>query len=41
MIIHTPIDSPSRVDKKYFVFEKVLCDFWPKEAKSSAKKRMF
>ncbi len=30
--IHTPIESPSRVDIKYFVFKDVYFDFWPKEA---------
>jgi hypothetical protein len=32
MTIHTPIESSSRVGKKYFVFENVIIDFWPKEA---------
>jgi len=33
MTIHTPIESHSRVDKKYVVFENVHFDIWPKEAK--------
>ena len=37
MIIHTSIDSPSRVDKKYFVLKNVFLDFWPKEAKKERK----
>ena len=36
--IHTPIESPSRVDMKYFVLKIVYFDFWPKEDK---KQRMF
>ena len=32
MIIDTPIESPSRVDKKYVVFKNVYLDIWPKEA---------
>jgi hypothetical protein len=30
--IHTPIESPGRVDKKYFVFKNVYSDFWPKNS---------
>jgi hypothetical protein len=32
MTIHTPNESPSRVDKKYVVFKNVYCVFWPKKA---------
>jgi hypothetical protein len=32
MTIHTLIESPGRVDKKYAVIENVYCDFWPKTA---------
>ncbi len=39
--IHTPIESPSRVDMKYFVFKNVYFDFWPKEPKNCVKIRMF
>ncbi len=28
----TPMESPSRVDKKEVVFKNVYFDFWPKEA---------
>jgi hypothetical protein len=38
MAIHTPIESSIRVDKKYFVFENIYCDFWPKEAKKQREK---
>ena len=32
MKIHTPIESPSRIDKAYDVFKNVYFDFWPKKA---------
>ena len=32
MTIHSTIESPSRVDMKYVVFENIYFDFWPKEA---------
>ena len=38
MTIHTPIESPNRVDKKYVVFKNVYLDIWPKEAKKERKK---
>ena len=38
MTIHTPIESPSRVDKKYVVFKNVNIDIWPKEAQKLCKK---
>ncbi len=37
MTIHTPIESPSRVDMKYVVFKNVYLDIWPKEAKKERK----
>jgi hypothetical protein len=35
---YTPIEIPCRVDKKYYVFKNVYCDFWPKEAKKLSEK---
>jgi hypothetical protein len=35
--IHTPIESPCRVDKKYAVSKFFLSDFWPKKPKNSVK----
>ena len=32
MTIHTPIENPGLVDKKYVVFKNVNIDFWPKKA---------
>jgi hypothetical protein len=32
MTIHTPIESPCRVDKKHVVIKNVYIDFWPKIA---------
>ncbi len=37
MTIHTPFESPSRVDKKYFVFKNVYFDIRAKEAKKERK----
>ena len=37
MTIYTPIESPSRVDKKYVVFKNVFLDIWQKEAKKESK----
>jgi hypothetical protein len=32
MTIHTPIESPDRVDKNYVVLKNVYCDLWPKNS---------
>ena len=37
MTIHTPIESPCQVDKKYVVFKNVYFDIWAKEAKKERK----
>jgi hypothetical protein len=41
MTIHTPIESPGRVDKKYVDLKNLNCDFCPKKTKNSLKLRIF
>jgi hypothetical protein len=41
MTIHTPIESPYRVDLKNVVFKNVQCDSWPKNPKTCVKKSLF
>ena len=39
--IHTPIESPCRVDKKYAVLKKFYSDFRSKKPKNCFKTRIF
>ena len=41
MTIHTPIESPCRVDKKYAVLKKFYSDFRSKKPKNCFKTRIF
>jgi len=39
--MHTPIDSPRQVDKKYAVFENILGDYQLQKSKNCIKIRFF
>ncbi len=39
--IHTPIESPSRVYSKYFVFRNIYINFWSKKAYKQCKNTYF